>query len=77
MKTFYAMTQKELRAYINGCHASREYDSYFDYACKRLHTLEALGIRGYEHFFWNHDLIQYGISTKQQFDALRANDIRK
>ena len=34
MTMFQKMTTKELRAYIDGCHASREYDFYFEAACR-------------------------------------------
>lgn len=31
---FEKMTTQELRIYINGCHDRREYDAYFDAACR-------------------------------------------
>lgn len=37
---FAKMSNTELRAYITGCHASREYDAYFESACRELHERE-------------------------------------
>jgi hypothetical protein len=34
------MTDKELRAYINGCHTSRQYGSYFEAACREWNDRE-------------------------------------
>lgn len=31
---FENMSRAELRAWINGCHASKQYDSYFEAACR-------------------------------------------
>ena len=33
MIVFKQMSDKELRAYIDGCHARKEYDMYFEAAC--------------------------------------------
>lgn len=30
---FEKMSNKELKAYIKGCHSSKDYDSYFEAAC--------------------------------------------
>lgn len=35
---FAIMSSNELRAYIDGCHASRNYDSYFDAACREWNS---------------------------------------
>lgn len=35
---FSGMSVKELRSYIAGCHAARDYDSYFESACKELNS---------------------------------------
>ncbi len=34
MSVFEAMSKQELRAYIDGCHASRDYGSDFEIACR-------------------------------------------
>lgn len=36
--TFKAMTNAQLRAFIDGCHARREYDAHFDAACTELNN---------------------------------------
>lgn len=33
---FESMTMKELKAYVAGCHAARDYDTYFTQACAEL-----------------------------------------
>ena len=33
MNSFEAMTEKELREFIDGCHETRSYDAVFDKAC--------------------------------------------
>ena len=38
---FNKMTDKELRAYIDGCHSSREYDGYFESAAREYHSRQA------------------------------------
>ena len=37
------MSKKELRAFIEGCHAMKEYDSYFEAACREFNSRQRYG----------------------------------
>jgi hypothetical protein len=38
MAYFQQMSDRELRAYIDWCHVTREYDAHFEAACREWNT---------------------------------------